>query len=62
MDVRIENHGSLFLVHPLTPCATQWIQENILEESQSFGDALVVEPRYIEVLVQGMVNDGLEVE
>jgi len=60
-DVNIENHGSLVLIRPLTEAASDWLDENISEDAQRFGGAVVVEPRYVEAIVEGMQNDGLEV-
>ncbi len=60
-DVKIENHGSLVLIRPLTEAASDWLDENISEDAQHFGGAVVVEPRYVEAIVEGMQNDGLEV-
>ncbi len=60
-DVQIENHGSVFLVRPLTNAATAWLDENIDCEAQYFGGALVVEHRYIADIAEGMRADGLEV-
>lgn len=62
-DVRIQNEGSIFLFHPLTEAAKQWMQEHVLsDEAQFFGKALVVEHRYAGHLAEGMANDGLVVE
>jgi hypothetical protein len=60
-DIRVENHFSLFLLWPLSERAEIWIQENVSEDRQRFGDALVVEPRHVSALTNGMVADGLTV-
>jgi hypothetical protein len=54
--------GSLFLVHPLSDAAKQWIEENVQEDAQWFGRYLVVEHRFIRNLVTGMLEAGLEVQ
>jgi hypothetical protein len=59
LDARVENHGSLYLVRLLTPAAEEWVDEHVNDEAQFFGKALVVEPRYVENLVEGMRGDGL---
>jgi hypothetical protein len=61
MDVEVENHGSLILVRPLTPAACDWCEEHIPEDAQWWARAVVVEPRYVADIVQGMQNDGLTV-
>jgi len=61
-DVIVWNGGSgLMLVRPVTDRAEQWIKENVQEDAQWYGPALVVEWRYLEALVDGMRADGLEV-
>ncbi len=58
-DLRVENHLSLFLLWPLTDRAGVWIEENVSEDRLWFGTALVVEPRYVTTLIEGMTLDGL---
>lgn len=60
VDVVVENHFSLYLVRPLTEEAEGWIEDNV-GEHQSFGGAVVVEPRYVNDIVTGMLSDGLRV-
>jgi len=59
VDVYVENHGSIFLVRPVSNSACDWLTENVSEESQYFGNALVVEHRYIEALIHGLQEAGL---
>lgn len=59
LDAFVENHGSIFLVRPLSNSACEWITAHVSEDSQYFGNALVVEWRYIDDLVAGMRGDGL---
>ena len=62
VDIEIRNHGSIALIVPLTDLARQWIDENIHAESwQWWGDGLACEPRYIETIVDGMMDSGLQV-
>ena len=62
-DVRIENHGSIILLRPLTNGGKSWLDENITgDEVQYMGNAVVCEPRYVENIVAGMIADDLEVE
>lgn len=61
-DFRIENHGSIFLVVPLTDEAQTWVEENVSSEGyQPYWPTVVVEHRYIGNLVDGIRIDGLEV-
>ncbi len=61
-DVTIQNEGSIYLAHLNTDAAREWVNENVSDESQYFGQALVVEPRYLDNLIAGMCEAGLTVE
>jgi len=60
-DFIVENHGSIFLLQPLTPAANSWVEENLPEGHMTFGGSVVVEHRYIGDIVQGIQSDGLAV-
>ena len=60
-DFRCENHGSLFLLFPLTPLAHSWIQDHLPEDAQWFGNAVVIEHRYIWTILSGIQDAGLAV-
>lgn len=64
IDVRIEHHGSLYLLRPLSAAGGDWTIRNtpVGPETQYFGGALVVEPRYVAGVVAGMRGDGLVVQ
>lgn len=51
----VENHGSLYLVRPATDAAREWLEEHT--DGQWFGGALVVEPRYVVDLLDGMADE-----
>ena len=54
----VENHGSIVLVRPLSNDVRSWLHDHTGEESQWFGGALVVEPRYLEPLYLALVEEG----
>jgi hypothetical protein len=58
-DFFVENHGSIFLLRPLTESAREWIEERLPENRMTFGSAVVVEHRYIVDIVRGVQADGL---
>lgn len=59
-DVLIRNEGTVFVFCPLTPRATEWLDENVESEPwQWFGNSFVVEHRYAWGLGQGMKDAGL---
>jgi hypothetical protein len=62
VDVRIEYHGSLYLLRPLSHAAKLWLIDHVgtpVDEVQWFGGAVVVEPRYISDILEGLRADGL---
>jgi hypothetical protein len=61
-DFIVADHGSIFLVTPVTDAAKTWLDEHTETEGwQWMGPALAVEHRYVEALMMGAVDDGLEV-
>jgi len=60
-DFTVQNEGSIFLLHPHTPSAHDWVSEHIPEDAQFFGDAVVIEHRYIADIVEGVRADGLAI-
>ena len=61
MDIQVENHFSLFLLRPLSDTGREWLDSHVADDAQWFGNALVVEPRYVSDIVQGAIDDGLAV-
>lgn len=59
IDVSVENHGSIFIVQPLSEAANDWIAEHVGDDAQWFGGGLAVGHHYVGDLVQGMIDDGL---
>lgn len=60
-DAELENHGSIFLLRPVSEHGRDWIRDNIGDEAQYFGRAVVIEPRYVESIVHGIREAGLAV-
>ena len=62
-DYHVENHGTLFLFRPSSDAASDFLLgEDMDAETQWFGGALVVEPRYARDLAQSLLNDGWSVD
>ena len=60
-DLRVDIHGTIVLLTPLTAKAGRWIDDNVeIESWQRFGDVIAVEPRYVGGLIAGAIQDGLE--
>lgn len=58
MDFSVSNHGSIFLLQPLTFAARAWIEEHVDPDHQEWAGGVVVEHRFIRGLVEGIAADG----
>lgn len=62
-DFKVEDNGTIVLVIPQSDAAKQWVEANVHSEPwQWYGPALAVEPRMVEEIMEGALNDGLSVE
>jgi hypothetical protein len=62
IDLVFENHFSLFLIRPVSVTGQAWLDEYVgSENTLTFGGAVVCEPRYVEPIMKGAVEAGLEV-
>ena len=52
-DLVLINHGSVYVLEPLTERGRDWIDESIDPEAQWWGKGVVIEPRYVENVVLG---------
>ncbi len=62
-DIQVDNHGSIVLLRPLTDAAISWVNEYIGSDNgfQPYWPTVVAESRYVQNIVKGMRQDGLEV-
>lgn len=60
-DVSVESHGNIFLFRPNTDRGRNWLTENVSDDAQWFGPALMVEHRYARELASGLIGEGLKV-
>lgn len=61
-DFRVENHGSLYFVQPLTDDSRAHLEENTSPEALWWGGALAVEPRYVGPLIHQLLEAGFRIE
>jgi hypothetical protein len=61
LDATFEDHGSIWLIDPITPAAKTWLDDNITGHMDWFAGSLAVEPRFVWELIEGMQADGLEI-
>jgi hypothetical protein len=62
-DFLLRDEGSIVLLTPCSEAAREWIDEHIGQDNgfQPYFPTIVVEPRYIVEIVDGIQNDGLMV-
>lgn len=63
-DFTIADHGSIVVVTPQSEAAQAWIEEFVLpgDEVQLWGPGIVVEPRYVDHLIEGIHEAGMEIK
>lgn len=61
LDAKLIDHGSLVILESCTPAANEWIEDHIPDDAQTWGTGIVIEPRYVDDIVQGMQSDGLTI-
>lgn len=58
VDFQVEDHGSICLLRPLSEECREHLKENVDGEAQWWAGALVVEPRYLESLINLLADNG----
>jgi hypothetical protein len=59
-DFHFENHLSVVRLTPLTQAAHDWLHAHVAyEDWQTFGRGIVIEPRYVAAILEGLVEHGL---
>jgi hypothetical protein len=62
-DFVLEDCGSILFLHPQNQSATDWINSFVSREGyQPNWPSVLLEPRYVSDLIQGLQNDGFVVE
>jgi hypothetical protein len=62
-DFRVTYHGTVTTVTPLPERCREWVETNVeIEPWQRFGNAIAVEPGYVEQVAEAMIEDGLVME
>jgi hypothetical protein len=63
LDFRLENHGSICFLRPLNRSAVEWVNERIGADHgyQPKWPTVLIEPRYLVPILEGVAADGLSV-
>jgi len=60
-DFRVENHGTIVLFAGQHEGARQWLRNTAPEDAQWFCGKLVVEPRYVQGVIDAAESDNYRV-
>lgn len=60
-DFTFINHGSLWICSWNNERAGEHLREHTNDETQFWGDGIVVEPRYVQSLADQLAQDGFTV-
>jgi hypothetical protein len=58
-DFEVSNHGTIYILTPLTAAARDWVAEFLPEDAQRWAGGVAIEHRYISGVVIGAQRDGL---
>ncbi len=61
-DLKIHGEGTIFMVHPQTERGRRWIEETAPVDAQFLGNAMAVENRYLEGVIEAAIDAGLILE
>lgn len=60
-DFNFSDHGSVTLLIPVSRAAHDWVDVNLPIDSLHWAGGIVIEPRYVLDILNGIENDGLTV-
>lgn len=60
-DITVLDHGSITIFLPTSDAGREWVAENVASDAMRWSGGVVVEHRYIAAIVEGAINDGLDV-
>lgn len=59
-DFHVRNHGSIWLLAPVTKAAKVFIDDNV-DAQQWFAGSVVIEWRYVETIIRAIDDAGLSI-
>lgn len=60
-DFILEDHGSIAVLTPVSDEAEDWVLAYLPEDAQQWGRGVVIEPRYLPPIIEGIEGDGLTI-
>lgn len=63
-DFTLTDGGSVLLLKPSNDAAEEWLSDHIGEDNgyQPYWPTVVIETRYVEAILEGITDDGFEVD
>lgn len=61
-DFMFSHQGSLVMVYPITEAAKEFLTRTAPEDAQFLGDAMAVEPRYLDGVREAIKSEGLTIQ
>ena len=58
-DFTVIHGGSIFILRAVTAAAREWAAENLPDDATRLAGGIVVEPRYLSNILEGIAADGL---
>jgi hypothetical protein len=60
-DFRVEYHGAILLLVPLSDCGLRWVEKHIGADNgyQPYYPTVILEPRYLDGVIAGIRRKGL---
>lgn len=60
-DFHFFDHGSITVLKAVSGGAKDWVDTHIPEDALYWAGGVVIEPRYVEPILNGIEDDGLTV-
>lgn len=60
-DFRVEDQGTITVLFPVTDAGREWVEQNLPSDAMYFCGGVIIEHRYVQDILFGIVNDGLVV-
>ena len=60
-DFHLIDHGSICILRGATDAAREWMDEYLPEDALTWAGGVVIEPRYVDDIVSGLLADDLTI-
>lgn len=60
-DFAFRDYGTVCILTPLSPEGSQWVREHIAADAPRWCGGIVIESRFADAILDGILGDGFEV-